>query len=216
MKGYHVDHPARCHTEMRFICLSQRSDLTKKSFSFSSRCRPNKATLSPRRLELFSFYGFLRSSLSLQTFTILCEAYQKAKMNILQFWRSLNLQAAPECRLWALTLRWFSLTSPWQSSHCFGRIWAQRPGFDYRQRRELLFVTTPRPAPGPTQPITRLIMERLPQRVQKAAPGCYHSPPRKSIYVAQIIMMYQTTTLKLNNKPPYKHRVQEYVELYLH
>ena len=66
-------------------------------------------------------------------------------------------------------------------------------------------------------------MERLPQRVQKAAPGCYHSPPRKLIYMAhtliymaQIIMMYQTTTLKLNNKPPYKHRVQEYVELYLH
>jgi len=81
---------------------------------------------------------------------------------------------------------------------------------------ELLFATTPRPAPGPTQPIIRLITERLPQRVQKAAPGCYHSPPRKLIYMAQIIMMYQTKTLKLNNKPPYKHRVQEYVELHLH
>ena len=25
-----MDHPARCHTEMRFICLSLRSDIKKK------------------------------------------------------------------------------------------------------------------------------------------------------------------------------------------
>lgn len=80
----------------------------------------------------------------------------------------------------------------------------------------LCSATTPRPALEPTQPITRLITVRLPQRVPKAAPGNYHSPPLKLIYMAHIAIMYQTKTLKLNNKPPSKHRVQEYVELYLH